>query len=74
MPLPVESLRGTPRRKLHTWSSIGFHSAGNSAHVTAAATTAVGVGSTVFTLTPTVIRGAYAAALTGTLLWLAMSL
>ncbi len=35
---------------------------GNSAHVTSAATTAVGVDSTVFTLTPTVIRGAYAAA------------
>src|ERR1700733_13139095 len=53
-----------PRRKLHTWSSIGRHSTGNSAHVTAAATTAVGVGSTVFTLAPTVIRGAYVAAAT----------
>ena len=65
MPVPVKPLRGPPpRRKPHTWSSIGLHSAGNSAHVTAAATTAVGVGSTVFTLTPTVIRGAYAAAVT----------
>jgi hypothetical protein len=36
-------------------SSIGPHILGNSAHVVAAATTAVGVGSTVFTVTSTVM-------------------
>src|ERR1700735_3642679 len=45
----------SPRRKLHTLSSIGPHILGNSAHVVAAATTAVGVGSTVFTVTSTVM-------------------
>src|SRR5580704_13122727 len=44
----------SPRRKPHTLSSIGPHILGNSAHVVAAATTAVGVGSTVFTVTSTV--------------------
>jgi hypothetical protein len=37
--------------KLQTASSIGPHVFGNSAHVVVAATTAVGVGSTVFTAT-----------------------
>src|SRR5215472_3985798 len=40
-----------PRRKRHTWSSIGPHRFGNSAQVVAAATTAVGAGSTVFSVT-----------------------
>src|SRR2546427_10402453 len=45
----------SPRRKLHTASSIGFHTFGNSAQVVAATTTAVGVGSTAFTATSTAI-------------------
>src|SRR5690348_3257367 len=45
--------RAPPRRKPHTLSSIGPHVFENSAHVVAAATTAVGVGSTVFAVTST---------------------
>src|SRR5579859_5961175 len=43
------------RRKLHTLSSIGPHIFGNSAHGVAAITTAVGVRSTVFRVTSTLI-------------------
>src|ERR1700722_9921320 len=53
--LLVEPLRSPAPKKLHTWSSSGPHIFGNSAHVAAAATTAVGVGSTVFTVTSTVM-------------------
>src|SRR5580698_8105715 len=42
-----------PRRKLHTWSSSCTQSPGNSTHVVVAATTAVGVGSTLFAVTST---------------------
>src|SRR5215472_4833688 len=43
------------RRKLHTLSSIGPHILGNSGHVAAATTTAVGVGWTVLIVTSTVM-------------------
>src|SRR5665213_2586098 len=54
-PCSYSPLGASPRRKLHTLSSIGPHIWGKSAHVAAATTTAVCVGSTVLTVTSTVM-------------------
>src|ERR1700752_4763278 len=52
-PCLYSSSGASARRKRQTLSSIGPHIFGKSAHVVAAATTAVGVASTVFTVTST---------------------